>query len=154
MPDGDRVDAVPVAPNVATTSAPRPTAARNAVRHQQPPRHQIDRQLERIIGRAGLKPWPKLFHNLRSTRQTELAERYPIHVVCAWLGNGRAVTHRHYLQVTDAHLESAAAEARAGPQATGAENENRSVVPSDLVRCEVVQSQPVTPTGFEPVSRP
>ncbi len=29
-------------------------------------------QLERIIGRAGLKPWPKLFHNLRGTRQTEL----------------------------------------------------------------------------------
>lgn len=39
-------------------------------------------QLERIINRAGLKTWPKLFHNLRSTRQTELAERYPIHVVC------------------------------------------------------------------------
>src|SRR5688572_23966648 len=43
-------------------------------------------QLGRIIRRAGLSPWPKLFHNLRSTRQTELAERYPIHVVCAWMG--------------------------------------------------------------------
>jgi integrase len=47
-------------------------------------------QLERIICRAGLVPWPKLFHNLRATRQTELAERLPLHVVCAWIGNSTA----------------------------------------------------------------
>jgi integrase len=29
-------------------------------------------QLQRIIRRAGLEPWPKLFHNLRATRETEL----------------------------------------------------------------------------------
>ena len=34
-------------------------------------------QLLRIIERAGLSPWPKLFHNLRASRQTELAERFP-----------------------------------------------------------------------------
>ena len=28
----------------------------------------------KIIRRAGLKAWPKLFHNLRATRETELAE--------------------------------------------------------------------------------
>lgn len=61
----------------------------------------------RIIRRAGLQPWPKLFHNLRSTRQTELAERYPIHVVCQWLGNSQAVAQEHYLQVTDAHFAAA-----------------------------------------------
>ena len=48
-------------------------------------------QLERIIQKAGLKPWPKLFQNLRSTRETELAEEYPMHVVCAWIGNSQAV---------------------------------------------------------------
>ena len=37
----------------------------------------------RIIKRAGLKAWPKLFQNLRSTRETELAEIYPLHVVTA-----------------------------------------------------------------------
>ena len=37
---------------------------------------------EKIIRRAGLEPWPKLFQNLRSTRETELAETFPIHVVC------------------------------------------------------------------------
>ena len=30
-------------------------------------------QMERIIRRSGLKPWPKLFHNLRSTRRSSLA---------------------------------------------------------------------------------
>ena len=40
-------------------------------------------QLDRIITKAGLKRWTKLFQNLRSTRETELAERWPEHVVCA-----------------------------------------------------------------------
>jgi integrase len=45
--------------------------------------------LNRIIRLAGLEPWPKLFQNLRSTRETELAEKYPLHVVCAWIGNSQ-----------------------------------------------------------------
>lgn len=63
--------------------------------------------LERIIKRAGLKPWPKLFQNLRSTRETELAEQFPEHVVCAWIGNSRLVARKHYLQLTDDHFEQA-----------------------------------------------
>jgi hypothetical protein len=35
-------------------------------------------QLERIIREAGFTPWPKLFQNLRSTRETELTEEFPI----------------------------------------------------------------------------
>lgn len=68
----------------------------------------LRQQLGRIIERAGIAPWPKLFHNLRASRQTELAERYPIHVVCAWIGNSAAVAREHYLQVTDDHYASAA----------------------------------------------
>ena len=64
-------------------------------------------QFQRIIRRAGLEPWPKLFHNLRATRQTELAETMPGHVVCAWLGNTEDVAKAHYLQVTDAHFTKA-----------------------------------------------
>jgi hypothetical protein len=62
-------------------------------------------QLCKIIGRASLKPWPKLFQNLRSTRETELAEKFPIHVVCEWIGNSQAVAARHYLQTTDEQFE-------------------------------------------------
>ena len=43
--------------------------------------------LLRLIKRSGLKPWPRLFHNLQSDRQTELEESFPTHVVCDWLGN-------------------------------------------------------------------
>ena len=62
----------------------------------------------RIIKRAGLKAWPKLFQNLRSTRETELAEIYPLHVVTAWLGNSQLIAAKYYLQVTDAHFDKAA----------------------------------------------
>jgi len=64
--------------------------------------------LLRIIKKAGLKPWPKLFQNLRSTRQTELEEQFPSHVVCAWIGNSQAVAAKHYLQVTEEHDQRAA----------------------------------------------
>ena len=67
--------------------------------------------LLRIITRAGLKPWPKLFQNLRATRETELAETYPIHKVVAWLGHSEAVANKHYLQVTDDDFLAAALDA-------------------------------------------
>ena len=61
----------------------------------------------RIIKRAGLKPWPKLWQNLRSTRETELADQFPAHVASAWIGNIVAVATKHYLQVTDDHFSQA-----------------------------------------------
>jgi integrase len=64
-------------------------------------------QLLRIIKRAGVTAWPRLFQNLRSTRQTELCEKYAIHLVCAWIGNSAAVAMGHYLQVTDQHFKEA-----------------------------------------------
>ena len=60
-----------------------------------------------IIWAAGLKEWPKLFQNLRSTRETELAEEFPMHVVCKWIGNSQPVAAKHYLQLTDEHFERA-----------------------------------------------
>ena len=64
-------------------------------------------QLTRIIRRAGLQPWPKLFQNLRSTRETELAEEYSIQAACEWIGNSQAVARKHYLQVTEEQFERA-----------------------------------------------
>jgi len=62
----------------------------------------------RIIRRAGLTPWVKTFVNLRSSRETELCERWPEHVVCAWIGNSKAVAREHYLQLRDSDFEKAA----------------------------------------------
>jgi hypothetical protein len=65
-------------------------------------------QLGRIVTRAGVTPWPKLWQNLRATRQTELEAEFPLHVVCRWLGNSPGVARKHYLQVTDEHFAKAA----------------------------------------------
>lgn len=101
--------------------------------------------LVRAIGRAGVPVWPKLWQNLRSTRETELAESYPIHVVCQWIGNSPRIAARHYLQVTDEHLRRAKGEASGeakgearsfaqpninGQQATQPNGAGRAVLPS------------------------
>ncbi len=65
-------------------------------------------QFGRIIERAGLEPWPRLFHNLRASRETELAQEYPVHVVTAWLGNTPKIALKHYLMTTDADFQRAA----------------------------------------------
>jgi integrase len=63
----------------------------------------------RIVQRAGLTPWPKIFQNLRSSRETELAEKYPLHAVTAWLGNTPTIAQAHYLQSREVYFEMAAA---------------------------------------------
>lgn len=70
-------------------------------------RHHFDRAVRRL----GIERWPRLMHNLRSTRQTELEQDYPTHVVCAWLGNTERIAQKHYLQVTNAHFDQAAQKA-------------------------------------------
>lgn len=40
----------------------------------------------KLIRRAGLKAWPKPFHNLRASCETDLMQHHPIHVVTAWIG--------------------------------------------------------------------
>ena len=131
-------------------------------------------QLLRILAKAGVKPWPKLFQNLRSTRETELAQSYPIHVVCAWLGNSQRIAQKHYLQVTDADFDRAAAggaqsgalgvekAAQKQAQPTSANSgqpsqETHKARPkpglchASAKDGQAWQDRRVTPTGFEPV---
>lgn len=63
--------------------------------------HQSRQQLNRFITRAGLTPWPRVWHNLRASRQTELSARFPPHVVCTWLGNTTTVATPHDLTVRE-----------------------------------------------------
>ena len=62
---------------------------------------------EKIIKRAGLTPWPKLFQNLRATRATELAAEFPSHVAAKWTGQSQQIAEKHYWRVTDADFEKA-----------------------------------------------
>ena len=64
-------------------------------------------QFQKLIKRAGLTSWPRLFHNMRASRETELVEQFPVQVVTAWLGNTPSIAMRHYLQVRDSDYEKA-----------------------------------------------
>ena len=65
--------------------------------------------LTAVIERAGLKTWPKLWQNLRATRETELFEKYPAHIAVEWIGNSVAIALRHYTQSREVYYEQAAA---------------------------------------------
>jgi integrase len=103
-------------------------------------------QFERILTKAGLKAWPKLFHNLRATRQTELSDQFPAHVVSAWLGNSVEVAREHYLRTTDEHF------ARAVQQAAPAVPEPQPDARSDAP--EPVRQAPPTPAEFGTIKKP
>ena len=55
---------------------------------------------------------------MRATRQTELEDLLPSHIVCAWLGNSKEVARDHYLTVTDEHFSAAAELLRRHPERT------------------------------------
>ena len=102
--------------------------------------------------------WPKLFQNLRSTRETELAEDFPMHVVCQWIGNSQPIAAKHYLQVTDDHFSKAvrnpvqqpAVLARTGSQADHTAHEKTPVLQGSASECDVVRAAGVPPQGLEP----
>jgi integrase len=128
-------------------------------------------RLERIIRRAGLVPWPKLFQNLRSTRETELTKNYPLHVVTAWIGNSAVVAAKHYLQVTDSDFQEGS---RGGAKSGANESQNRArqasvpvgmdsqettqalveqgPMPNAAKTCVTTQVFKVGVTGLEPVT--
>ena len=62
-------------------------------------------QFERIIARAGVEPWPKPFHNLRASRESELMREYDLATVCRWLGNSPEVAARHYAVSVDLNAD-------------------------------------------------
>lgn len=75
---------------------------------------------EKIIRRAGLDPWPRLFHNLRSTCETDLLKAgFGNHVVAAWMGHSVKVSLQHYAQVTTGDFERAARNPTLNPTLQG-----------------------------------
>jgi len=79
-------------------------------------------QAHRIIKRAGLVPWEKTFQNLRASRETELVEDFPIHVVTEWLGNSPDIARKHYLQTHEEHFQRAVEVDRDKPGTSGGLN--------------------------------
>ena len=124
-------------------------------------------QLNRIIKRAGVKAWPKLFHNLRASRATELANEYPAHVAAAWLGHSTLVAQKHYWQVTEADFakaiqceqrggaksgEQVHVEGRGESQIDRPAQNKTPVLPGSANVCDSVQIRSMGGTGLEPVT--
>lgn len=87
-------------------------------------------QFERILRKANVEPWQRLFHNLRASRQTELMNSFPAHVVCDWLGNTEAIANKHYLQTTDEHFALAQGGGTGGDNSTRNDSQRPETVPS------------------------
>jgi len=110
----------------------------------------------RIVKRAGLKPWPRLFHNMRTSRETELMSDFPMHVVVAWLGHSIDIAKQHYCQVTDDHftlanaLQQAHAQRRSGSHEESDECKIPLVLPAPATQCDAVQKPEADGLGFEP----
>lgn len=62
-------------------------------------------QFERIIISAGVEPWPKPWHNLRASRETELMREYDLATVCKWIGNSPAIAAKHYAMSVDLNAD-------------------------------------------------
>lgn len=170
--EGHAVRVVPIAPELRTileTLFDKAEPGTEAiVPRLRDPSMNLRTRFERIITKAGVKPWPRLFHNMRASCATDWVERFPAHVVAGWLGHSPLIAAKHYLQVRDAHFDLAAGvgEAAAIPATQALKSDHKakqatepvSQKEPDLVavgvRCDAVESEAMTPMGFEPMSPP
>lgn len=65
-------------------------------------------RLKKIIRKAGVSPWPRLWHSLRASCESDLAQSFPLAIVTKWLGNTPSVALRHYVDPTEAAFDQAA----------------------------------------------
>ena len=63
--------------------------------------------LHELIGRAGRMAWPKAFHTLLASCETDLMQHHPIHVVTAWISTTPSVAIGHYLQTLESDFNKA-----------------------------------------------
>tara|TARA_R110002072_G_scaffold42064_12_gene118128 strand:+ start:78348 stop:79685 length:1338 start_codon:yes stop_codon:yes gene_type:complete len=78
-------------------------------------------QFKRLIIRAGMIPWPRVFNAMRASRATELAADYPAAICTQWLGHTQAIAEAHYHMVRDEDFERAASTLTIGPDAKRAQ---------------------------------
>lgn len=132
---------------------------------------------ERIVKKAGVQAWPKLWQNLRASRESELMRQYDLTTVCLWIGNSPAIAAAHYAMSRnlDADFAQAASQPTEGsgkvvlrPVLRGDEpsdtatnrpenqneqkpNEINETVSGDSMRFEA-KTEGLGITGFEPVT--
>jgi len=65
-------------------------------------------QLLKVIERAGVAPWPRLWQNLRASCATDVASKHAAHLESAWLGHSTKIAQKHYLQPLESDFLAAA----------------------------------------------
>jgi integrase len=109
-------------------------------------------QFLRILKRTDITPWPRLFQNLRSTRETELSHEFPIQCVCAWIGNTARVARNHYLQVREADFQKATQKTTHTRPVWGRTEPHRQAGAAENAADSSEVAELIPPTGFEPVT--
>lgn len=112
----------------------------------------------KIIRKAGVNPWPRVWHSLRASCESDLAQSFPLAVVAKWFGNTPSVALRHYVDPTDAAFtaasswvpggaESGAREAQKAAQAEAngiGQDRNEAAEVPEIVGESSVLSDPVS----------
>jgi integrase len=111
----------------------------------------------KIVARAGLGRWNRLFHALRASCETDVAAEFPVGATCRWLGNSRAIAARHYLQPRDADFQKASGvaqkAARRPAELPRNDSQRNTRTPAFAEKCEgvwVCTSVQVETSGLEP----
>jgi integrase len=105
----------------------------------------------KLVRRAGLESWPRLFHNLRSSRETELLDEFPVHVVAKWMGHDAKVSIKHYAQTTEEHFDRASSDAKSGARVTQnrAQQDSAGSGPESQVVVENAENQGLNATSCD-----
>ncbi len=108
---GHAVRLVPIVPRLRVILADAFDAAATGERAVVPmaarPGANLRTTAEKVIERASVETWPRLFQNLRASCETDWVQTYPAHVCAKWLGHSPTIAAQHYLQVRDAHFRDA-----------------------------------------------
>jgi len=119
----------------------------------------IGAAFRKLLTRAGIKPWPKLFHNLRASRQTELLAEFPTKDVCEWIGNSQPVAMKHYAMATDDSFQQAICGSTRGSigasqESSGTVAQNKEPLENSVSEGsgELVIASSVGPAGLEPAT--
>jgi len=108
---GHAVRLVPTVPRLREILAEAREAAADGERLVVPmaarPGANLRTTAERVLERASVAAWPRLFQNLRASCETDWVQKYPAHVCAKWLGHSPTIAAQHYLMVRDDHFRDA-----------------------------------------------
>ena len=127
----------------------------------------------KILDRAGVPRFERPFCNLRSSRVTELRQRFDPKVVAVWLGHSESISTKHYTQVRPEDFAAAVAALPESPEglsqghsqghkvteSRGIEGKQKkqnpeklSVFPGSAISCDSLRVLEVLRVGFEPTT--